>query len=74
MVDLLVDVSIASQRAAPLVHEVISGAVNGGLVNPYPRLAEGSEMDAGRGRLIPRQGAQLRGEELELVDEGFQMK
>lgn len=36
------------------IQMVISGAVNGGLVNPYPRLAEGSEMDAGRGRLIPR--------------------
>ncbi len=45
-----------------LVHEVISGAVNGGLVNQYPRLAEGSEMDAGRGRLIPRQGASRVGD------------
>ena len=32
----------------------MGGAVKGGLVNAYPRLAEGSEMDAGRGRLIPR--------------------
>eukprot|EP00438_Fugacium_kawagutii_P016573 Skav227401 [mRNA] locus=scaffold3215:410368:414978:- [translate_table: standard] len=37
------------------IQMVIGGAVRGGLINPYPRLAEGSEMDAGRGRLIPRQ-------------------
>ncbi|CAL1161568.1 unnamed protein product [Cladocopium goreaui] len=36
------------------IQMVISGAVKGGLINQYPRLAEGSEMDAGRGRLIPR--------------------
>ena len=38
--------------------QVISGAVKGGLINQYPRLAEGSEMDAGRGRLIPRRGGE----------------
>lgn len=35
-------------------HLVISGAIKGGeIYNEFPHLAEGSPMDAGRGRLIP---------------------
>ncbi|CAJ1332243.1 unnamed protein product [Effrenium voratum] len=36
------------------INMILSGAVKGGIYNDYPRMAEGSEMDAGRGRLIPR--------------------
>jgi len=36
------------------IQMIVSGAINGGQVyNAFPHLAEGSPMDAGRGRLIP---------------------
>lgn len=36
------------------IQMVLSGAIQGGMLNAYPHLAEDSAMDAGRGRLIPR--------------------
>ena len=44
----------------PLRPEVLSGAIQGGMLNAYPHLAEDSAMDAGRGRLIPRLRAGAR--------------